>query len=75
MKISIITVVYNNADTIEDCIKSVFSQSHKNIEHIIIDGSSTDGTVEVIKRYEDKVAYWVSEKDNGIYDAMGAVSG
>jgi glycosyltransferase involved in cell wall biosynthesis len=70
MKVSIITVVYNGKNTIEDCIKSVAGQTYPNIEHIIIDGGSTDGTVEVIKRYKDKFSYWVSEPDNGIYDAM-----
>ncbi len=70
MKVTIITAVLNGVKIIEDCIKSVFSQRHKNIEHIIIDGGSTDGTVWVIRKHEDKIAYWVSEPDGGIYYAM-----
>jgi Glycosyltransferases involved in cell wall biogenesis len=70
VKVSIITVVYNGKNTIEDCIKSAANQTYSNIEHIIIDGGSTDGTLGVIKRYEDKIAYWVSEPDNGLYEAM-----
>jgi glycosyltransferase involved in cell wall biosynthesis len=68
--ISIITVVYNGRDFLEKTIRSVINQSYKNIEYIIIDGGSNDGTVDIIKRYEDKIDYWVSEKDDGIYDAM-----
>lgn len=70
LKISIITPSFNSQDTIDDTIKSVLYQSNKNIEYIIIDGGSTDETVDIIKRYEDKISYWVSKKDNGIYDAM-----
>jgi len=70
MKVSIITVCYNSAATIEDTIKSVLSQTYPNIEHIIIDGGSTDGTLDVIERYRKKVAVVVSEPDRGIYDAM-----
>ncbi len=70
MKISIITAVYNRADVIEDCIKSVLSQSYKNIEHIIIDGGSTDGALEVIERYRNGISKIVSEPDDGIYDAL-----
>ena len=69
-KISIITVSYNSAKTIEQTILSVINQSYKNIEYIIIDGGSTDGTVDIIKKYADKIAYWVSEPDEGIYNAM-----
>jgi glycosyltransferase involved in cell wall biosynthesis len=69
-KISIITVVYNGEKYLEDSIKSVINQTYSNIEYIIIDGGSTDGTLDIIKRYEDKIDYWVSEKDKGIYDAM-----
>ncbi len=57
MKVSIITVVYNGKNTIEDCIKSAAGQTYSNIEHIIIDGGSTDGTVEVIGKYRDGIAY------------------
>ena len=69
-KVSIITVVYNGITHLEQTILSVIGQSYDNIEYIIIDGGSTDGTVELIKKYEDKIAYWVSEPDGGIYDAM-----
>ncbi len=70
MKVSIITVVFNNRDFIESAIKSVLNQTHKNIEYIIIDGGSKDGTFEVINKYRDKIAKFVSEPDKGIYDAM-----
>lgn len=70
VKISIITVSYNAVKTIEQTIYTVVSQTYNNIEYIIIDGGSMDGTVDVIKKYEDKIAYWVSEPDGGIYDAM-----
>lgn len=70
MNVSIITAVFNRADTLEDCINSILSQSYKNIEHIIIDGASRDGTLEVIKKYQDKIAKFVSEPDNGIYYAL-----
>jgi len=68
--ISIVTVCLNSADHIERCINSVINQSYTNIEYIIIDGGSTDGTLDIIKSYEDKINRWVSEKDRGIYDAM-----
>jgi len=68
--VSIITVVYNSSDSIENTITSVLNQTCKNIEYIIIDGGSTDGTLDIIKKYEKKIDYWVSEKDTGIYDAM-----
>lgn len=70
MKVSIITAVFNSAETIEDCIKSVANQTYSNIEHIIIDGNSTDGTLDVINKYKHKIARIVSEPDNGIYDAL-----
>ncbi len=69
-KVSIITVCLNSAITIEQTIQSVVGQSYNNIEYIIIDGGSTDGTLDIIKKYEAHIAYWVSEPDNGIYDAM-----
>ena len=68
--ISIITVVLNRKDTIEYTIKSVLGQSYKNIEYIIIDGGSMDGTVEIINKYRDKIARFISEPDRGIYDGM-----
>lgn len=70
MKISVITVVYNSVNTIEDAIRSVASQTHPDIEHIVIDGASTDGTVNVIEQYQGSLAHFVSEPDAGIYDAM-----
>ena len=68
--ISIITVVFNCEQHLEETIQSVISQTYDNVEYIIIDGGSTDGTLEIIKQYEDKIDYWVSEKDNGISDAF-----
>jgi glycosyltransferase involved in cell wall biosynthesis len=68
--ISIITVVYNGVTTLEQTMLSVIDQTYKNIEYIIIDGGSTDGTVDIIKKYEKHTAYWISEPDKGIYYAM-----
>jgi glycosyltransferase len=70
MQISVITSVFNNKEFIEDCIKSVLKQNYKNIEYIIVDGGSTDGTIDAIKKYEDKISKWTSEPDKGIYDAL-----
>ncbi|MCH4824411.1 glycosyltransferase [Gramella lutea] len=69
MKVSIITVVYNNADTITECIRSVFNQTYKNIELIVIDGDSTDGTQLKIEKFREQLGYYISEKDSGIFDA------
>jgi glycosyltransferase involved in cell wall biosynthesis len=69
-KISIITVVWNNKETIKDAIDSVLGQTYKNIEYIIIDGASSDGTVEVVQSYGDRISKFVSEPDRGLYDAM-----
>ncbi|MDA7472644.1 glycosyltransferase [Candidatus Pelagibacter ubique] len=68
--ITIITVVYNNQKDIEETILSVINQSYDNIEYLIIDGGSEDNTVDIIKKYDNSIDYWISEKDNGIYDAM-----
>ena len=68
--ITIITVVFNGEEYLEDTILSVINQTYKNIEYIIIDGASTDFTVNIIKKYENNISYWVSEEDKGIYDAM-----
>lgn len=69
-KISIITISYNSAKTIEKTIKSVIDQHYDNLEYIIIDGNSKDNTVEIIRKYEKNISRWVSEKDNGISDAF-----
>ena len=68
--ISIITVVFNGEKYLEETMQSVINQSYDNVEYIIIDGGSTDKTVDIIRRYEDQIDYWVSEADKGIYDAM-----
>ena len=68
--ISVITVCYNVASSIEKTMLSVLNQTYKNLEYIIIDGNSTDGTVDIIKRYAERLTFWISEPDNGIYDAM-----
>lgn len=70
MKISIITVCYNSASTIEKTILSVAGQSYKNIEYLIVDGNSRDNTLEIVKKHEDKITKWISESDKGLYDAM-----
>lgn len=67
---SVITVVYNGEKYLEETILSVINQTYNNIEYIIIDGGSTDGTLDVIRKYEYAIDYWLSEKDKGIYDAM-----
>jgi len=69
-KLSVITIVYNNVRDIERTMLSVLNQTYPNIEYIIIDGNSTDGTKDIIYKYKDKLAQFISEKDNGIYDAM-----
>lgn len=68
--ISIVTVVYNGEKYLEKTIQSIINQTYKNIEYIIIDGGSSDGTLDIIKKYEDKISCFVSEKDEGIYDGM-----
>jgi len=70
MKITIITVVFNGAKYIRSAIQSVLSQDYDNIEYIVIDGGSTDGTVDIVKEYQDKISVFISEPDEGIYDAM-----
>lgn len=70
IKISIITVCFNSATTIGDTLRSVAGQTHPDIEHIIVDGQSTDGTMDVVNSHRDKLARVVSAPDNGIYDAM-----
>tara|TARA_A100001011_G_C14163227_1_gene779185 strand:+ start:167 stop:1105 length:939 start_codon:yes stop_codon:yes gene_type:complete len=68
--ISVITVVFNGEKYLRETIESVINQTYDNVEYVIIDGGSTDGTIDIIKSYEDKLDYWISEPDNGIYDAM-----
>jgi glycosyltransferase involved in cell wall biosynthesis len=69
-KITIITVVRNGENHLAQCINSITTQTYKNIEYIIIDGQSVDGTVDIIRNYEKSLTYWISEPDSGIYDAM-----
>ena len=68
--ISIVTVTFNAEEVLEDTLRSVLEQSYPEIEYIILDGKSTDSTVDIIKKYEEHISYWHSEKDNGLYDAM-----
>jgi len=69
-KISIVTIVYNDTNNIEQTILSVLDQKYADIEYIIIDGGSTDGTIDIIYKYETKISYWITEPDMGIFDAM-----
>lgn len=69
-KISVITVVYNDVANIRQTMESFFSQTWEDKEYVVIDGGSTDGTADIIREYADRIAYWCSEKDDGIYDAM-----
>ena len=68
--ITLITVVLNCEKHLEEAIQSIITQTYDNVEYIIIDGGSTDGTLDIIKKHEDKIDYWISEKDDGLYDAM-----
>jgi glycosyltransferase involved in cell wall biosynthesis len=70
MKVSIITITYNSAETIEDTIRSVLSQDYSDIEYIVVDGASKDSTLEIIERNRSSISKFVSERDKGIYDAM-----
>lgn len=70
MKVSIITATYNSADTVRDTIECIQRQTYDQIEHVIVDGHSTDGTMEIIQSYRNKLGHVISEPDDGIYDAM-----
>jgi len=70
LKISVITVCLNAKYTIQSCINSVINQEYENVEYIVIDGASNDGTFEIIESYKDSIDYFISESDSGIYDAM-----
>ena len=70
MKVSIITVCFNSAEIIEDTIRSVLSQNYEDTEYIIVDGGSTDGTLDILKKYRDRIHKYISEPDDGIYHAM-----
>jgi len=70
ISVSIITVVYNNAPYIKGAIESVLSQNYNDIEYIVIDGGSVDGTIEVVKSFKDRISHFISEPDTGIYDAL-----
>ena len=70
MKISLLTVSFNSASTIKDTIESIRSQNYKDIEYIVVDGNSTDGTINILKSYDSFISKWISEPDKGIYDAM-----
>ncbi len=73
MKVSIVTATYNSAQTLGDALESVLNQTYADIEHIVVDGESTDGTVDIVRQYEPMFKgrlKWISEKDKGIYDAM-----
>ena len=69
-KISIITVVKNSSKTIEKTIQSLLSQKYKNVEYLVIDGNSTDGTLEILNKYKENISLLISEEDKGIWDAM-----
>ena len=70
MKVSVITAVWNNKETIEDAINSVISQSYEDIEYIVIDGNSNDGTSDIIKNFSSQISIVIREPDEGIYDAL-----
>ena len=72
-KVSIITISYNSEDTIEQTIQSVLSQTYDNVEYVVIDAGSTDRTVEIVNRYKDKIAYFISEPDKGISDGFNDI--
>ena len=68
--ITVITAVYNSDKYLEECLNSLYSQKSKNFEHIVVDGGSNDNTIKILKKFDDKIDYWFSKKDSGIYDAF-----
>lgn len=70
MKISVITITFNSSATLEQTILSVLNQTHKDLEYILVDGGSSDNTVQIIEKYKDKISKYISEKDKGLYDAL-----
>jgi len=70
MKLSIITVCFNSADTIEDAIRSILSQDYENIEYIVVDGGSSDGTLDILTKYQSRISTCIFEPDSGVYEAM-----
>jgi glycosyltransferase involved in cell wall biosynthesis len=70
LKVTLITVTYNAEKYLDDCIRSVLGQTYPNIEYLVLDGGSKDGTVQIIRNYEHQITRWVSEKDAGMYDAL-----
>lgn len=69
--ISIVTPTYNSEQYLEDCIQSIMKQRYKDYEHIVVDGGSSDGTIDILKKYENQYPLrWISEKDRGMYDAI-----
>ena len=70
MKVTIITATYNSEKYLEECLSSVVSQDYPDIEHIVVDGKSTDGTIGIIKKFEPHLTHWISETDRGMYDAI-----
>jgi hypothetical protein len=67
--VSVITVIFNGCPHVENCLASVFAQDYANIEHIVVDGGSTDGTLDLLREHDDEIAFWKSEPDGGVYDA------
>ena len=69
-RITLVTPVYNGVRFIEDTIRSIVHQGYPNLEYIVVDGGSTDGTVDIIRKYQKHISWWVSRKDRGVYDAL-----